>query len=334
MIFVREGTEGEYAGVGARLYRGSDREVALQTAVFSRHGMERVIRWAFELAARKAARSRASARATRSTTRPSSGIRSSTRWRRSTRPCRPSACWSTPRRCSWSWTPSGSAWSWPRTCSPTSSPTSARRSWGGWALRPAPTSTRNAPSRRCSSPSTARRRTSPVRARRTRSARCGAPSMMLDHLGHPEWADALMKAIERVIAERRVRTPDLGGDSRTEEMGEAVLAALDAAGRAPAAATAEVGLPGSRLSGRRPAGRAHRHGLVSGLRRRGWIAGIVRYERCKHVVHDGCCCEGVSAPLHGRSRSWSGVVSGQGRGCSSCDGKAWAREGTVSPSHV
>ena len=53
MIFVREGTEGEYAGVGARLYRGTSREVALQTAVFSRHGCERVIRWAFELAARE-----------------------------------------------------------------------------------------------------------------------------------------------------------------------------------------------------------------------------------------------------------------------------------------
>jgi tartrate dehydrogenase/decarboxylase / D-malate dehydrogenase len=50
MIFVREGTEGEYAGVGDRMYPGSSREVALQTAVFSRYGTERVIRWAFELA--------------------------------------------------------------------------------------------------------------------------------------------------------------------------------------------------------------------------------------------------------------------------------------------
>ena len=52
-------------------------------------------------------------------------------------------------------------------------------------------------------------------------------SMMLEHLGYPEWAGALMKAIERVMAERRVRTPDLGGDSSTEEMGEAVLAAVE-----------------------------------------------------------------------------------------------------------
>jgi tartrate dehydrogenase/decarboxylase / D-malate dehydrogenase len=53
MIFVREGTEGEYAGLGDRLYPGTDREVALQTAVFSRRGTERVIRWAFELAVRE-----------------------------------------------------------------------------------------------------------------------------------------------------------------------------------------------------------------------------------------------------------------------------------------
>ena len=44
MIVVRENSEGEYANVGAHLYAGTDREVALQTGVFSRHGCERVIR--------------------------------------------------------------------------------------------------------------------------------------------------------------------------------------------------------------------------------------------------------------------------------------------------
>ena len=53
MLFVREGTEGEYAGLGDRIYRGTDREVALQTALFSRHGVGRAIRWAFELARRE-----------------------------------------------------------------------------------------------------------------------------------------------------------------------------------------------------------------------------------------------------------------------------------------
>ncbi|HTW98017.1 MAG TPA: isocitrate/isopropylmalate family dehydrogenase, partial [Acidimicrobiales bacterium] len=50
MLFVRENSEGEYAGAGAFLFPGSEREVALQTSVFSRVGVERVLRYAFELA--------------------------------------------------------------------------------------------------------------------------------------------------------------------------------------------------------------------------------------------------------------------------------------------
>lgn len=50
MIFVRENSEGEYAGVGGRSQGGSDREVALQIDVFSRRGVERIARYAFGLA--------------------------------------------------------------------------------------------------------------------------------------------------------------------------------------------------------------------------------------------------------------------------------------------
>ena len=53
MIVVRENSEGEYANVGAHLYAGTEHEVALQTGVFSRHGCERVIRYAYELARRE-----------------------------------------------------------------------------------------------------------------------------------------------------------------------------------------------------------------------------------------------------------------------------------------
>ncbi len=48
-ICVRENTEGEYAGAGGRVHRGTSYEVALQTTVFTRTGVERVIRYAFEL---------------------------------------------------------------------------------------------------------------------------------------------------------------------------------------------------------------------------------------------------------------------------------------------
>lgn len=57
LAFVRENSEGEYAGMGDRLFAGTEREVALQTAVFSRKGVERIVRWAFEHA-RRTGRSR------------------------------------------------------------------------------------------------------------------------------------------------------------------------------------------------------------------------------------------------------------------------------------
>lgn len=50
MICVRENSEGEYAGTGGRLYAGTANEVALQTSVFTRRGVERVARFAFDLA--------------------------------------------------------------------------------------------------------------------------------------------------------------------------------------------------------------------------------------------------------------------------------------------
>jgi tartrate dehydrogenase/decarboxylase/D-malate dehydrogenase len=53
MIVVRENTEGEYAQVGGFLYHHQPDEVAIQTAVFTRRGVERVVRHAFELAQKR-----------------------------------------------------------------------------------------------------------------------------------------------------------------------------------------------------------------------------------------------------------------------------------------
>ena len=50
MLFVRENTEGEYAGVGGRAHQGLAGEVALETSVFTRVGVERVVRHAFQAA--------------------------------------------------------------------------------------------------------------------------------------------------------------------------------------------------------------------------------------------------------------------------------------------
>lgn len=61
MVCVRENSEGEYAGVGGRIHVGTDREVAQQTGVFTRHGIERILRYGFELAAARPRKMLASA---------------------------------------------------------------------------------------------------------------------------------------------------------------------------------------------------------------------------------------------------------------------------------
>lgn len=49
-IVVRENNEGEYSEIGGRIYQGSDDELVVQEAVFTRRGVDRVLRYAFELA--------------------------------------------------------------------------------------------------------------------------------------------------------------------------------------------------------------------------------------------------------------------------------------------
>jgi tartrate dehydrogenase/decarboxylase/D-malate dehydrogenase len=53
---VRENNEGEYSEIGGRLYAGTEREMAVQESVFTRHGVDRILRYAFELARRRPAK--------------------------------------------------------------------------------------------------------------------------------------------------------------------------------------------------------------------------------------------------------------------------------------
>jgi len=50
MLFVRENTEGEYSGIGGRAHQGLELEVGIETSVFTRAGVRRVLAHAFELA--------------------------------------------------------------------------------------------------------------------------------------------------------------------------------------------------------------------------------------------------------------------------------------------
>src|SRR5689334_14081619 len=60
MVVVRENTEGEYAQVGGFVYQHQPEEVAIQTSVFTRRGVERIVRFAFELAVKRNKKKRVS----------------------------------------------------------------------------------------------------------------------------------------------------------------------------------------------------------------------------------------------------------------------------------
>ena len=61
MWIVRENTEGEYSSIGGRMYEGTDREIVIQETVMSRHGVDRALKFAFDLAASRPRRKLTSA---------------------------------------------------------------------------------------------------------------------------------------------------------------------------------------------------------------------------------------------------------------------------------
>ena len=50
ILCIRENTEGEYSGAGGRIHQGTSDEVAVETSIFTRKGVERILRFAFEQA--------------------------------------------------------------------------------------------------------------------------------------------------------------------------------------------------------------------------------------------------------------------------------------------
>lgn len=49
-LVVRENTEGEYSSIGGRMFEGTDRETVIQETVMTRHGVDRILKFAFDLA--------------------------------------------------------------------------------------------------------------------------------------------------------------------------------------------------------------------------------------------------------------------------------------------
>ncbi|HTI01476.1 MAG TPA: tartrate dehydrogenase [Acidisoma sp.] len=53
ILCIRENTEGEYSGAGGRVHQGTENEVAVETAIFTARGVERILRFAFESARKR-----------------------------------------------------------------------------------------------------------------------------------------------------------------------------------------------------------------------------------------------------------------------------------------
>jgi tartrate dehydrogenase/decarboxylase/D-malate dehydrogenase len=53
ILCIRENTEGEYSGAGGRVHQGTDDEVAVETSIFTRKGVERILRFGFEQAQKR-----------------------------------------------------------------------------------------------------------------------------------------------------------------------------------------------------------------------------------------------------------------------------------------
>src|SRR6267143_3776698 len=224
MICVRENSEGEYAGVGGRIHRGTPHEVAQQVGVFTRHGIERIVRYGFELASARPRKMLASA------TKSNALTHSMVLWdeiaeivrvdypgveyrkyhvdalaaRMVTHP-QTLDVMVTSNLFGDILTDIGSAISGSLGIAP------------GANINP----TRRNPSMfepiHGSAPDIAEKGiANPIGA-------IWAGALMLEHLGHRELHDKVLGAIERVVASGKVRTPDLGGTATTKQMADAIV---------------------------------------------------------------------------------------------------------------
>ena len=225
-VVVRENTEGEYSSVGGRMFEGSEREVVFQESVFTRKGVDRILAFAFDLARGRKAKHLTSATK-------SNGISITMPY--------------------WDERFRAMAAQYPdvRTDQYHIDILSAH-----FVLRPqvfdvvvgsnlfgdilsdlgpavcgtigiAPSANIN-PERKFPSLFEPVHGSAPDIAGKGIANPIGqiwSGAMMLEHLGHPDAAAAVMRGIERTLADGP-RTPDLGGKAKTMELGKAVAGAI------------------------------------------------------------------------------------------------------------
>lgn len=230
MLFVRENSEGEYAGLGGRFKRGTPGEVAVQESVFTRQGVERIVRYAFEQAQRRPRQRLASA------TKSNAMQYTMVLWDEVVR----EVARDFPDVTVASYHADALAArmiTHPETLDvvvgsnlladiltdlggalqgslglAASANLNPRQRLGPAVFEPVHGSAPDIAGRGVANP----------------IAAIWAASMMLEHLGESAAAERMMKALRAVMAEGRVRTPDLGGRSSTKEFAAAVAAQLTA----------------------------------------------------------------------------------------------------------
>lgn len=224
---VRENTEGEYSSIGGAMFAGTDREIVVQETVMTRIGVDRILRYAFELAARRDKRHLTSATK-------SNGISITMPY--------------------WDQRVEAMAKNYPDvrcdkyhidilTAHFVQHPdwfdvVVASNLFGDILsdLGPACTGTIGiAPSGNINPERRFPSLFEPVHGSAPDIAGQGianpvgqiwSASLMLDHIGEPEAAAAVLRAIEQVLAEPSFRTRDLGGSATTSECGAAIVYAL------------------------------------------------------------------------------------------------------------
>ena len=229
MVCVRENSEGEYLGLGGRVHAGTPQETATQTSVFTRHAIERIARYGFHLAQGRPRKMLASA--TKSNALPHTlvlwdevvaGVAKEfpdVTFRKYHVDALAARMITHPQTLDVILasnlfgdilTDIGSAISGSLGVSP------------GGNINPDRTTPSMFEPIHGSAPDIAGKGiANPI-------ASIWAGAMMLDHLGERAAHDSVLKAIEHVIADERVKTPDLGGKATTVEMTRAVVQALTA----------------------------------------------------------------------------------------------------------
>ena len=224
-LIVRENNEGEYSEIGGRMNRGTDDEMAVQQSVFTRCGVDRIVRYAFELAETRPAKHLTSA------TKSNGIVHTMPFWDERVA----AVAEDFPgirldqyhidiltahfvRHPDWFDVVVGS------------------NLFGDILsdLGPAvPGSIGIAPSANLNPERDFPSMFEPVHGSAPDIAGKGianpvaqiwSGAMMLDHLGHAEAAGAVVQAIERILADSDVKTADLGGRATTREVGEAIAA--------------------------------------------------------------------------------------------------------------